>query len=158
MTEKHGRAQYTPEFKMGAVRQVSSGQAIAVVAKVLGIPSASLGNWVRLAAHPGATATKPCWPTSGPSTPRSKASAAGHGCTRSCWPGGSEWARFAAHWRYLSPLDQLGTHLVRVGFSCCRTVCSDLHLLLSRRKLMAYKSPGFFQSVKFWISQFEESP
>ena len=51
MTEKHRRAKYTPEFKMEAVRQVSSGQAIAVVAKVLGIPSASLGNWVRLAAQ-----------------------------------------------------------------------------------------------------------
>ena len=49
MTEKHRCAKYTPEFKMEAVRQVSSGQAIAVVAKVLGIPSDSLGNWVRLA-------------------------------------------------------------------------------------------------------------
>jgi transposase len=49
MTEKHRRAKYTPEFKMEAVRQVSSGQAIAVVAKVLGVPS--LGNWVRLAAQ-----------------------------------------------------------------------------------------------------------
>lgn len=30
-----------------------AGQAIAVVAKVLGIPKASLGNWVRLAAKGG---------------------------------------------------------------------------------------------------------
>ena len=60
MTEKHRRAKYTPESKMEVVRQVSSGQAIAVVAKVLGIPSASLGAWVRLAAHSGATATMPC--------------------------------------------------------------------------------------------------
>ena len=51
MTEKHRRAKYTPEFKMEAVRQVRSGQAIALVAKVLGIPSASLGNWVRLSAQ-----------------------------------------------------------------------------------------------------------
>ena len=38
------RAQYTQEFKLEAVRQVSVGQAIAVVAKVLGIPKASLGQ------------------------------------------------------------------------------------------------------------------
>lgn len=44
------RAQYTQEFKLEAVRQVKAGQAIAVVAKVLGIPKASLSNWVRLAA------------------------------------------------------------------------------------------------------------
>ena len=44
------RAQYTREFKLEAVRQVRAGQAIAVVAKVLGIPKASLGNWVRLSA------------------------------------------------------------------------------------------------------------
>jgi hypothetical protein len=44
--DKQVRAQYTQEFKLEAVRQVQSGQAIAVVAKVLGIPKASLGNWV----------------------------------------------------------------------------------------------------------------
>ena len=43
------RAQHTQEFKLEAVRQVRSGQAMTVVAKVLGIPKASLGNWVRLA-------------------------------------------------------------------------------------------------------------
>jgi hypothetical protein len=32
--------------QLEAVRQVKAGQAIAVVAKVLGIPKASLGNWV----------------------------------------------------------------------------------------------------------------
>ena len=47
---KQVRAQYTQEFKLEAVRQVKAGQAIAVVAKVLGIPKASLSNWVRLAA------------------------------------------------------------------------------------------------------------
>jgi transposase len=47
---KQMRAQYTQEFTLEAVRQVKAGQAIAVVAKVLGIPKASLGNWVRLAA------------------------------------------------------------------------------------------------------------
>ena len=50
MSEKQVRAQYTREFKLEAVRQVRGGQAIAVVAKVLGIPKASLGNWVRLSA------------------------------------------------------------------------------------------------------------
>ena len=50
MSEKQVRAQYTREFKLEAVRQVRSGQPIAVVAKVLGIPKASLGNWVRLSA------------------------------------------------------------------------------------------------------------
>ena len=48
MSDKQVRAQYTREFKLEAVRQVRSGQPIAVVAKVLGIPKASLGNWVRL--------------------------------------------------------------------------------------------------------------
>ena len=48
MSDKQVRAQYTREFKQEAVRQVRSGQPIAVVAKVLGIPKASLGNWVRL--------------------------------------------------------------------------------------------------------------
>ena len=47
MTARQVRAQYTQEFKMEAVRQVRAGQAVAVVAKVLGIPKASLGNWVR---------------------------------------------------------------------------------------------------------------
>ena len=51
MTHKQLRAQYTQEFKMEAVRQVRAGQAIAVVAKVLGIPKASLGNWVRNTSH-----------------------------------------------------------------------------------------------------------
>ncbi|UHJ66518.1 IS3 family transposase [Melaminivora jejuensis] len=51
MSDKQVRAQYTREFKQEAVRQVRSGQAIAVVAKVLGIPKASLGNWVRLSAR-----------------------------------------------------------------------------------------------------------
>lgn len=48
MSEKQVRAQYTREFEQEAFRQVRAGQAIAVVAKVLGIPKASLGNWVRL--------------------------------------------------------------------------------------------------------------
>lgn len=50
MAAKQVRAQYTQEFKLEAVRQVRAGQAQSVVAKVLGIPKASLGSWVRLAA------------------------------------------------------------------------------------------------------------
>ena len=49
MLTKQVRAQYTLEYKLEAVRQVSAGQSIAVVSKVLGIPKASLGNWVRQA-------------------------------------------------------------------------------------------------------------
>ncbi len=44
------RGQYTLEYKPQVVRQVRDGQAISVVAKVLGVPKASLSNWVRLAA------------------------------------------------------------------------------------------------------------
>lgn len=50
MSEKQVRARYTQEFKLEAVRQVRAGQAIAVVAKVLGMPKASLSNWVRQSA------------------------------------------------------------------------------------------------------------
>lgn len=50
MSEKQVRAQYTLEYKLEAVRQVKAGQAMSVVAKVLGIPKATLGNWVRHAA------------------------------------------------------------------------------------------------------------
>ena len=45
MSEK--RAKYTTEFRLEAVRQVKAGQSVSVVARVLGIPKASLGNWVR---------------------------------------------------------------------------------------------------------------
>ena len=49
--EKGKRAAYTLEFKLEAVRLVHGGQAKVVTAKVLGIPIATLGNWVRLAAQ-----------------------------------------------------------------------------------------------------------
>ena len=45
---KH-RARYTLEFKLEAVRLVKAGQGASVTARVLGIPKATLGNWVRLA-------------------------------------------------------------------------------------------------------------
>ena len=51
MSDRQVRAQYTQEFKLEAVRQVRAGQAQSVVAKVLGIPKASLGNWVRQSAR-----------------------------------------------------------------------------------------------------------
>ena len=47
MSGKLVRAKYTPEFRLEAVRQVKAGQSISVVARVLGVPKASLGNWVR---------------------------------------------------------------------------------------------------------------
>ena len=45
---KH-RARYTLEFKLEAVRLVKAGQEMSVTARVLNIPKATLGNWVRLA-------------------------------------------------------------------------------------------------------------
>jgi transposase-like protein len=50
MKEKQTRARYTLEFKLEAVRLVNEGQPMPVTAKVLGIPKATLGNWVRDAA------------------------------------------------------------------------------------------------------------
>ncbi|EHN66146.1 transposase [Comamonas testosteroni] len=50
MTSKQVRAQYTQDFKLEAVRQVQQGQSAAAVGKILGIPKASLANWVRQAA------------------------------------------------------------------------------------------------------------
>lgn len=49
MNDKQVRARYTQEFKLEAVRQVHAGQSQSQVAQVLGIPKATLGNWVRLA-------------------------------------------------------------------------------------------------------------
>ena len=43
---KH-RARYTLEFKLEAVRLVKAGQEAAVTARVLGMPKATLSNWVR---------------------------------------------------------------------------------------------------------------
>lgn len=48
MADRQVRGKYTLEYKLEAVRQVKAGQSIAVVAKVLGIPSSSVANWVRL--------------------------------------------------------------------------------------------------------------
>lgn len=58
MSEKLVRARYTPEFRLEAVRQVKAGQSVSVVARVLGIPKASLGNWVR-ASEKGGLSTVP---------------------------------------------------------------------------------------------------
>ena len=49
--EKVKRASYTLEYKLEAVRLVRGGQSCAAVAKVLGIPSQTLENWVRQAAQ-----------------------------------------------------------------------------------------------------------
>ena len=42
------RGKYTLEFKLEAVRLVKGGQALPVTAKILGVPTQTLGNWVRL--------------------------------------------------------------------------------------------------------------
>ena len=47
MNEERVRAKYTLEFKQEAVRQVKAGKPASVVAKTLGMPKASLTNWVR---------------------------------------------------------------------------------------------------------------
>jgi transposase len=48
--EKGKRAAYTTEFKLEAVRLVRGGQSESVTAKILDVPKATLGNWVRLSA------------------------------------------------------------------------------------------------------------
>jgi transposase len=47
VNERLKRARYTAEFKAEAVRQVRAGKSIGVVAMALGMPKASLSNWVR---------------------------------------------------------------------------------------------------------------
>ena len=49
--EKAKRAAYTLEYKLEAVRLVTGGQAKAVTAKILGIPTPTLDNWLRLSAQ-----------------------------------------------------------------------------------------------------------
>ena len=58
MDGKQVRSQYTQEYKAEAVRQVQSSQSLSVTAKVLGIPKATLGNWVRQAAKGQLTSTE----------------------------------------------------------------------------------------------------
>ena len=53
MTEKQVLSQYTQKFKLGTVRQFLEEKPISVVATVLGIPMASLGNWVGLVTKRG---------------------------------------------------------------------------------------------------------
>jgi len=62
--DKKARGQYTQEFKLEAVRLVKSGQSVGMTAKVLGIPKASLSNWVRLSeqGHALGDADKPVSP------------------------------------------------------------------------------------------------
>ena len=59
----YARGKYTLEFKMEAVRLVKGGQAVPVTAKILGVPTQTLGNWVRLSNKgqlKGAVATSRC--------------------------------------------------------------------------------------------------
>jgi transposase-like protein len=46
--DRQARGKYTLEYKMEAVRLVKGGQAVPVTAKILGVPTQTLGNWVRL--------------------------------------------------------------------------------------------------------------
>lgn len=46
MSDMLKRAKYTQEFKEEGVRQVLAGASMASVARSLGIPKASLHNWV----------------------------------------------------------------------------------------------------------------
>lgn len=48
--ERIRRASYTLEYKLEAVRLVQGGRSCAEAAKVLGMPSQTLENWVRQAA------------------------------------------------------------------------------------------------------------
>ncbi len=50
MLDEQVCGKYTQGYKLEAVRQVKAGQSIAVIAKVFGIPKASLSNWGRLSA------------------------------------------------------------------------------------------------------------
>ena len=49
MKDKQIKARYTPEFHQEAVRQVQAGRSVGEVARTLGMPKASLSNWVRAA-------------------------------------------------------------------------------------------------------------
>lgn len=42
------RGQYTLEYKLEVVRLVKGGQAVPVTANIMGVPTQTLGNWVRL--------------------------------------------------------------------------------------------------------------
>ena len=46
--DEQARGQYTLEFKLEAVRLVKGGQAVPVTAKILGVPTQTRSNWVRL--------------------------------------------------------------------------------------------------------------
>ena len=50
-SDGQARGKYTLEFKLEAVRLVKGGQGASVTAKVLGIPSETLDNWVPKVRH-----------------------------------------------------------------------------------------------------------
>lgn len=52
MSKKDGLkhwARYALEFKLEALRLLKAGQEASVTARVLGVPKATLGNWLRWA-------------------------------------------------------------------------------------------------------------
>lgn len=44
---KRPRAKYTLEFKLEALRQITAGESVAVVAAVLGVATNTLHNWLK---------------------------------------------------------------------------------------------------------------
>ena len=59
--EESQRAAYTLEFKREAVRLTEGGQGKAVTSKVLGVPSQTLDNWLRLNAKGKLAGATPSW-------------------------------------------------------------------------------------------------
>ena len=45
--DKRQRAKYALDFRLDAVRLVKGGTDAAVSARILGIPKATLGDWIR---------------------------------------------------------------------------------------------------------------
>ncbi len=64
MNDKQVRGKYTHDFKLEAVRLVRAGQSVGMTAKVVGIPKASLSNWVRSSeqGQPGGAVDQPVTP------------------------------------------------------------------------------------------------
>jgi transposase len=59
--DEQGRASYTLEFKLEAVRLVKAGQSVAAVGATLGVPAQSISNWLKAEQEgkPGGAGAKP---------------------------------------------------------------------------------------------------
>lgn len=86
MSDLRRRAKYTQEFKEESVRQVLAGASVGSVASSLGIPKASLGNWVRQQAR-GEGGVRLATNPSGAASPRATCrQGAGPTADASPWP------------------------------------------------------------------------